>query len=183
MDETKALKIAYARACGLKNAVPRSNTVPGLANDLNQIVDMIVPIVGAEANSFYIRQPDMWSGGGSDTTYCYAEVLQGRLSQLISFLEYACNINNNIMEIGSLFNSIKDNDLKNRCADLLSAPGNFDRVINQATLVLEDRIRTKSGIDKPPAGVPLVNTALNPDLTKTVIKVSENQEEHEGIWS
>jgi hypothetical protein len=54
-------------------------------------------------------------------------------------------------------------------------------VINQATLVLEDRIRTKSEIDKALTGVPLVNTVLNPDRGKAILVVSDNKEEHEGI--
>jgi len=179
-DEQKILNIAYARACGLKNAAPHSDhPVPGLANDLNEIVDMIAPIVGRIAQSFYIRPPDMW--GGSDTVYCYPQILQGRLAQLVAVLESTYNINNNIMEIGSLYNSIKDLELKNRCSDLLSAPGHFDRVINQATLILEDRIRKKAGIDRPLTGVPLVNAALNADINKTILKISENPEEHEGI--
>ena len=40
-------------------------------------------------------------------------------------------------------NYIHDKELRDRCLDLLEAKGKYDRVINQATLVLEDRIRTK----------------------------------------
>lgn len=38
---------------------------------------------------------------------------------------------------------IKDETLRRRCLDLLNAPGSFDRVINQATQVLEERLRSK----------------------------------------
>ncbi len=38
---------------------------------------------------------------------------------------------------------INDNELRSRCADLLAAPGNYDRVIREATVVVEDRIRRK----------------------------------------
>ena len=38
---------------------------------------------------------------------------------------------------------IHDSELKERCEDLLSAPGNYDRVIREATTVLEDRIRSR----------------------------------------
>lgn len=44
--------------------------------------------------------------------------------------------------------AIKDETLSRRCLDLLSAPGSFDRVINQATQVLEDRLRTKLPFEK-----------------------------------
>jgi hypothetical protein len=38
---------------------------------------------------------------------------------------------------------IHDAELRQRCADLLSAPGKYDRVIREATTVLEDRIKQK----------------------------------------
>jgi len=179
-SEQETLRIAYARALGLRNAAPHQGTTPGLGTDVNDIVQMIQPIVGAIAHSFAIREPYIWRSQDG-TYYCDAVVIQGKLAQIVSYLEHLYHINDQILEIGSLYNSIKDTELKSRCADLLSAPGNFDRVINQATLVLEDRIRTKSQIDKPLTGVPLVNAVLNADLTKTVLKISENAEEHEGI--
>jgi hypothetical protein len=43
---------------------------------------------------------------------------------------------------------IQDPDLLSRCGDLLIASYNFDGAINQATLVLEDRIRKKA---QPPS--------------------------------
>jgi hypothetical protein len=175
------LRGAYARAIGLKNAAPTSGSVPGLANDLNEIVHLLLPIIGPSASAFAIRPPDCWGGGRGDRVFCDAAVLQGRLGQLVSYLEHVYNVSENIIELGSLYNSIKDPELKSRCSDLLSAPGNFDRVINQATLVLEDRLRAKSGIDKPLTGVPLVNSVLNADLNKTIIVISQNPEEHEGI--
>lgn len=67
---------------------------------------------------------------------------------------------------------IKDNELKQRCSDLLSAPGNYDRVIREATTVLEDRIRSKcphdilSGLIPQSAdqsGENLVNKIFAPD--------------------
>lgn len=38
---------------------------------------------------------------------------------------------------------IKDDELRSRCSDLLQAPGNYDRVIREATTVLENRLRSK----------------------------------------
>ncbi|MFC2019210.1 hypothetical protein ACFLU4_04550 [Chloroflexota bacterium] len=40
---------------------------------------------------------------------------------------------------------IRDDTLKQRCYDLLQAPGNFDRVLREATVILEDKIRNKEG--------------------------------------
>jgi len=76
---------------------------------------------------------------------------------------------------------IHDQELKDRCADLFLASSKFDRSINQATLVLEDRIRKKS---QPPgrlAGADLVNYAFKGDLSKTILKVSNNPDEQVGF--
>ena len=74
-------------------------------------------------------------------------------------------------------NYIHDKELRDRCLDLLKADSKYDRVINQATQVLEDRIRTKAGLTDRLEGVKLVNTALNPDPNKTVLKVSTDSDE------
>jgi len=42
---------------------------------------------------------------------------------------------------------INDEELRTRCADLLSSPGSYDRVIREATTILEDRVKRKC----PPA--------------------------------
>jgi hypothetical protein len=77
---------------------------------------------------------------------------------------------------------IKDEALRKRCLDLLEAPGNFDRVINQATQVLEARLRDSVSYEKlcevmPEAkehiGEPLANKLLSP--SKPVIVISDKQ--------
>lgn len=77
---------------------------------------------------------------------------------------------------------IKDETLRKRCSDLLKAPGSFDRVINQATQVLEARLRDSLPYEKlceviPEArehvGEPLANKLLSPN--KPVIVISDKQ--------
>ncbi len=67
--------------------------------------------------------------------------------------------------------AIRDTVLMNRCSDLLRAPGNFDRVIREATIILEDRLRNRISHDRLTALIPdsakqggenLVNTLLLP---------------------
>jgi hypothetical protein len=79
---------------------------------------------------------------------------------------------------------IKDETLRKRCLDLLQAPRNFDRVINQATQVLEARLRDSVSYEKlceviPEAkehiGEPLANKLLSPN--KPVIVISDKQTE------
>lgn len=76
---------------------------------------------------------------------------------------------------------IRDEELKDRCQDLLLASSKFDRAINQATLVLEDRIRKKSLPPRRLEGVKLVNHAFNGDLSKTILKASNDPDEQQGF--
>lgn len=67
---------------------------------------------------------------------------------------------------------IEDQELRSRCQDILMASANFDRPINQATLVLEDRIRKKAQPIQKLVGENLVGYAFNEDLSKTVLRVA-----------
>jgi hypothetical protein len=67
---------------------------------------------------------------------------------------------------------IKDEELRRRCSDLLSSPGTYDRVIREATTVLEDRIRRSPPFDVLTRRIPqsadqtgdnLVNQLFAPD--------------------
>lgn len=78
-------------------------------------------------------------------------------------------------------NYIHDKELRDRCLDLLGADSKYDRVINQATQVLEDRVRTKAKLTDRLEGVRLINAALNPDSNKTVLKVSNDPDEQQGF--
>jgi uncharacterized protein (TIGR02391 family) len=69
---------------------------------------------------------------------------------------------------------IQDPVLLSRCQDILLAPSNFDRPINQATQILEDRIRKKTQPPKKLTGESLVGFAFNEDLSKTVLRVVSN---------
>lgn len=78
---------------------------------------------------------------------------------------------------------LEDKELRQRCADILQARSHFDRPINQATLVLEDRIRQKATPTKQLVGENLVGYAFNPELSKTVLKISDNPDEQRGFTS
>jgi hypothetical protein len=70
---------------------------------------------------------------------------------------------------------VQDPELQSRCGDILLAPRNFDRPVNQATLVLEDRIRKKAEPPKKLVGENLVGYAFNEELDKTVLRVASNE--------
>jgi len=69
---------------------------------------------------------------------------------------------------------IQDPELHDRWQDILRASKNFDRPINQATLILEDRIRKKAQLPKKLTGENLVSQAFNEQLAKTVLHVASN---------
>jgi uncharacterized protein (TIGR02391 family) len=151
-----------------------------LGKDFNVVAKEVSEIIG-EPTSAYELPRFAFYGDGPHGGYCVKDEVQNKLNQLVSYLEYTQHMGAEIIQIGSIFNSIQDETLKSRCADLLSAPGNFDRVINQATQVLEDRIRTKAG----PAGAnlvgaPLVNQVVKSDPRSTVLKFSDDKNEQEG---
>lgn len=77
---------------------------------------------------------------------------------------------------------IEDQGLRSRCQDILMASANFDRPINQATLVLEDRIRKKAQPTARLVGESLVGYAFNEDISKTVLKVtSDHTDDQRGF--
>jgi hypothetical protein len=84
---------------------------------------------------------------------------------------------------------IRDTQLRNRCIDLLSASGSFDRVINQATQVLEERLRNSVPYErlcdlipnaKEHIGESLANKLLSP--TNPIIVVSDKPQERIAFY-
>ncbi|MDY0884319.1 TIGR02391 family protein [Dongia soli] len=182
IDRT-ALKGAYARLKGLERAGPFSGTIPiELGHDYDGIVRQLTTILAPEDLSSFSLPATAYSGNrASGSTWCISKIFEAKLMQLVSYLEHVHHVSKEIIEVGTLYNSIRDETLRNRCADLLSAPGSFDRVINQATQVLEDRIRIKSDNQEGLSGTQLVNKVLVSDVAKTVLKVSADPDEHRGF--
>lgn len=76
---------------------------------------------------------------------------------------------------------LADAELKDRCRDLLLAKKHYDRVLREATTVLDDRLKKVSGIHKMNPS-PLVGKALNPDPAKAVVVVSADKDQQEGFF-
>jgi hypothetical protein len=76
---------------------------------------------------------------------------------------------------------LSDEELKRRCADLLTARGSFDRVFREATTVLDDRLKKLAGIKSKVNPADLVARVLHP--SKAILIVSEHADEQEGFYS
>jgi uncharacterized protein (TIGR02391 family) len=77
--------------------------------------------------------------------------------------------------------SLRDKQLRDRCVDLLIADDNFDRAVSEATRVLEDRIRNKSGLVGSLSGAALVNAAIKQEKDKSVLILSDDEGEQRGF--
>jgi uncharacterized protein (TIGR02391 family) len=77
---------------------------------------------------------------------------------------------------------LEDAELRGRCRDLLLAKRHYDRVVREATTVLDDRLKTRTGITHMnPAA--LVGKVLSPDPEKAVIVVSTEKDEQQGFFN
>lgn len=81
-----------------------------------------------------------------------------------------------------LLEIIQDDELRDRCADLIKRPRNHDRVFREATTILEYRIRTLSGINQRMNPQALIGKAVAPDPTRAVLIVSSDPSEQEGFF-
>ena len=177
MDYEK-LKGLYGRLLGLKESMPdpRNSITAILGDDYNMIVYSMAEITGEDYNSYKIPDDQYYTFGGT-SRHIHRDAFT-RMRQFISYLSTKYNLNDKILEVGSLIGAIENQELRDRCLDLLSARGKFDRVINQATQVLEDTIRTKSGVTGK-TGTDLINIVFKDDPADSVLIIDGEPEEHE----
>lgn len=76
---------------------------------------------------------------------------------------------------------LSDDELRGRCRDLLARPKHLDRVLREATTILENRIKNLSELTGAINPEPLVNRALNPDLGKAILLISTEPTEQAGF--
>lgn len=175
------LKGLYGRLKGIRDVIAISPNY--LSEDLGHDFDKIVKEVSSitsEDCSHFLLSPNNWYQMNDRGIKYTSSNIREKLFQFMGYLENTYNLPGQIIQIGTIYNSINDEELKSRCADILSSNENFDRVINQATLVLEDRIRKKSQINDQ-VGIQLLSKAFSKDLDKSILLISENVEEQDGI--
>lgn len=78
----------------------------------------------------------------------------------------------------SLPSLIADDELRQRCEDLLAADAHHDRVIREACVILEDRVRKAIGAGKDVVGVSLMERAFSPKSGP--LQLSDHDQEQVG---
>ncbi len=78
---------------------------------------------------------------------------------------------------------LADDVLRDRCQDLLKKRRHHDRVLREATTVLESRIKRLAELKGSILPEHLVNTALNGDPTKAILLMSDEPNEQAGFHS
>lgn len=81
-----------------------------------------------------------------------------------------------------LLEVIQDDELRDRCADLIKRPRNHDRVFREATTILEHRIKTLSGITRRMNPQDLISKAVSPNPARAILVVSNDTSEQEGFF-
>lgn len=180
MNKIQDLRAAYGWLKAFAASVPEAGNIPGqFIEDYQRIHAAVERALGKPLGDFSPASLRQWQGGGG-TNWCDAASMRSRALQLTGFLEAGYNVEDKVIAIGSLFKAIHDPVLQERCGDLIMADNHFDRVINQATLVLEDRIRMRSGLEKTLVGSNLVNAAIRADPNDSIIVFSDIRSEQEG---
>jgi uncharacterized protein (TIGR02391 family) len=73
---------------------------------------------------------------------------------------------------------IADTELRRRCDDLLAAEGDYDRVVREACVVLEDRIRRVTSLAAEVTGTTLMERAFG--AKNPIVRLSTNDSEQRG---
>lgn len=74
---------------------------------------------------------------------------------------------------------IADDELRQRCEDILTAERHFDRVIREACVILENRVRTTIGGSQQMTGIPLMEQAFSPK--NLLLPFSNVEQEQLGV--
>ena len=180
MEDKKELSKIYYLLKGIYDSLDVKDQTRVSLNCCNQFNQLLEDLNGIlNDKSIYRFKIDIHG----DSNYYSSFILKNNLNPVISYLKnmYIENGEYQIAKVGYLFNSIEDSEIKERCGDILLGESAFDRAINQATQILENRIKIKSGLENTSlTGIPLVSKAIHPKIDETVLMFSDKPDIQEG---
>lgn len=182
MDEKIEIKKLYTFLCGIEKSINNSRSdrfvSSMLCHNFNILLQQLIDKLGDDSLSLFKIQFE---------EYDQRSLTMGEMeNHLCPVIEYVKNFyiedgEHQITKVGYLYNSIEDSDIKSRCGDILLGEGPFDRAINQATQILEDRIKEKACLNNTNLiGIPLISKAIHPKIEETILKFSDKPEIQEG---
>lgn len=186
MEAAPEIITVYARAKAIERTIaqlPQNAYVrPVTGKDITSCVTTLSKIAGIDYSYLTINHSDTIHATHSQYGDCFVpkQLAESRIYQLVNILESVYGCGDRGTEAGIAYNFIQDVSLKSRCSDLLSADKHFDRVINQATQVFEERIRELSELGAK-TGAALVDEAISGTPDK-IIRFSEDPLEHRGYF-
>jgi hypothetical protein len=178
MDKVQELRQAYGWLKGFIPSIPPNNIKATFISDYGRIHLAVERALDKTLGDFSAQTIRTWQNGHD--SWCDSAEVKSKAMQLLGFLDYGYGVEERKLEVESLFKAIHDRELQERCGDLILGDGPFDRVINQATLVLEDRLRNRAGLDRTHYGPGLVSTAVKSDPAEALIVFSTVKSEQEG---
>lgn len=175
MEEKNEIKKIYYLLCGVEKSVSESKDEKFVSKILCYRFNELLKILKVKINDnlldyFKIEQEEIDEG-----SLTIGE-MKNHICPIIEYLKnyYIESGEYQISKVGYLYNSIEDGDIKARCGDILLGEGPYDRAINQATQILEDRIKNKAELkDTKLIGSVLVSKAIHPNLDETILKFSD----------
>lgn len=190
--DKKEIKKIYVLLYGMYKAV-RESEYNGIGKNsvdkYNKLIDKLSDITEDEYIDLYSIQYFECVKYENGEMECRKDIVLLKILPILEYLEkiYIDTTDETIQRIGALYNAIYDIELQKRCGDiLLESLGAFDRVINQATQILEDRIKKKAGLKKTSLiGLSLVSKAIHSKLENTILKFSDNsdiQEQYSALF-
>jgi len=183
MENLKEIKVLSGRLKGIARtcaSVKNTDYVEiFVVNDYNGIITELANTT--QDNLSFLLIPSSEASAMGSGIYRYKGIiLKTKLDQAIEFVQAKYEITGGISNLGNVIKSIADPEIKERCLDILGADGNFDRVIREATTILEDRIRKVSGLNSSYYGVKLITEALH--HKDGILEIEGEESEREGIY-
>jgi uncharacterized protein Ymh len=78
---------------------------------------------------------------------------------------------------------LSDTQIRKRCGDILKGRGPYDRVVREATTILDARLKKVGGLTGYWKPVDVIGKVVNPDPDKTILRLSGEKAEQEGFHS